>query len=512
MDKQTVKKLIGRRHPEYSDHVAHWDFCEDTYEGGPEWFREHLFRYFKEGDKEYADRVKRGYRFNHTREVVELVDKYLFKVKPTRSESAPESVRQFWEKSLRGGGDIDDLMRTVSNRSSTLGRCYVVVDNNAPTEGVLTLAEQKRQGVGTYAYTVMPQDVLDMSFDESRRLNWILIRETWRDDSDPLASSGATNYRYRLWDRSNWTLITITKQKGDEIEYSVTVGEHGLGDVPVIPVNHAQDDGDDLYTAPGLVDDVAYLDRACANYLSNLDAIIQDQTFSQLAIPAQSIEAGSDAHKKIVEMGTKRIFTYDSEGGQPFYLSPDVKQAELILKVVNKVISEIYHTVGLAGERTKEDNGGGIDNSSGVAKAYDFERANALLTSKADCLEQAENRIAYLVAKWNGDTIDKDVVTYPDDFDTRGLYDEFEIAARLALIEAPDEVRQEQMYALIDKLFPQVKEEVLKKLKAAVKTWPPDPVEMAKKMAEVGAVGGAPTSNPIKKEGSNSRSNQMVNS
>ena len=43
------------------------------------------------------------------------------------------------------------------------------------------------------------------------------------------------------------------------------------------------------YFSPSLIDDIAYLDRAVANYLSNLDAIIQDQTFSQLAIPVQSL-------------------------------------------------------------------------------------------------------------------------------------------------------------------------------------------------------------------------------
>jgi RNA polymerase sigma factor (sigma-70 family) len=97
-------------------------------------------------------------------------------------------------------------------------------------------------------------------------------------------------------------------------------------------------------------------------------------------MPAQGVNAGDEAYDKILELGTKRIFIYDGEGGtQPFYLSPDVKQAELILKVVNKIIAEIYHSVGLAGERTKDDNAQGIDNSSGVAKAYDFERVNSLL-------------------------------------------------------------------------------------------------------------------------------------
>lgn len=107
--------------------------------------------------------------------------------------------------------------------------------------------------------------------------------------------------------------------------------------------------------------------------------------------------------KKLIEMGTKRLFTYDgSDGAKPYYLSPDVKQADLIIQVVTKIINEIYHTVGLAGERTKQDNAVGIDNSSGVAKAYDFERVNALLAAKADSLEAIENKIVDLVCKRHG--------------------------------------------------------------------------------------------------------------
>ncbi|MCV5137544.1 hypothetical protein OFB61_23255, partial [Escherichia coli] len=118
------------------------------------------------------------------------------------------------------------------------------------------------------------------------------------------------------------------------------------------------------YFSPSLIDDIAYLDRAVANYLSNLDAIIQDQTFSQLAIPVQSLLPGDENHTKVLEMGTKRVFTYDSEGGnQPFYLSPDPKQAQMIITTIKTVINEIYHSVGVAGERTKQDNAQGIDNS-----------------------------------------------------------------------------------------------------------------------------------------------------
>ena len=484
-NQKKLRHLISRRHPEYADFCAHWNFLQATYDGGREWFKDgNVFRYIKEGEKEFADRVERCYRFNHSREVVDLLNKYLFKQNIVRNEDdAPASVAAFWKKSTKNGLEMRDFSRQVSKKASINGRIGVVVDNTARA-AVLSKAEEKQQGVRTYAYIIGPKQLLDYSYGEDGGLNWVLIMEEVRDDFDPMNSSGDERPRYRLWTKTEWRLFEEQGKGRQKKVVEVGNGAHNLGVVPVILVDNIITDEE--YVAPALIDDIAYLDRAVANYLSNLDAIIQDQTFSQLAMPAQNVLPGEDNYTKLTEMGTKRVFLYDGEGGQkPEYLSPDPKQAQMILAVINKIINEIYHTVGLAGERTKQDNALGIDNSSGVAKAYDFERVNALLQAKADSLEVVENKIAYLVALWNGEEgqMRDDLVGYPDNFDTRGLYDEFDIAARLMLVEAPESVRRHQMETVIDKLFPQLAKDLKAKMLEDLKSWPLDPVQLAADMA-----------------------------
>lgn len=508
-DQKTLKKFLERRHPLYEAMAAHWDFLASTYEGGRAWFKKNIFRYIKEGEKEFSDRIERSYRFNHTHEVVDLVNKYLFKVEITRNvDEAPEPIKQFWKNASFQRQPIKDYMRAVSTESSKFGRVWLVVDTNK-TEATASIAEDRAAGVRIYSYLVYPQHALDMSYDELGELNWILFHEVTRDDSDPITSSGKMGSKFRLWTREMSQVFTVEKSGNKVTIVAEDEREHGLGIVPVLNADNVLND--DKYTSTSMIADVAYLDRACANYLSNLDAIIQDQTFSQLAMPSQGVEQGSLIHEKLLELGTKRVFIYDGgEGGnQPFYLTPDVKQAQLILQVVNKIINEIYHSVGLAGERTKEDNAMGIDNSSGVAKAYDFERVNSLLAAKADSLESVENRLCHVVALYAGVTkeleaLDKPPVLYPDDFDVRGLYDEFEIAARLALIEAPDEMRREQMAKVVDKLFPQLKKDLKEKMLNELKTWPPkldllDPAAAGK--------GGAGT---IQKTGSAALAGKLV--
>lgn len=109
-DKQ-IKDLVARRHPEYEKKKEHWDFLASTYAGGRGWFTDNIFRYFKEGDQEFKERVERAYRFNHTREVVNLINKYLFKEDIHRNiEEAPEQIRNFWKRATRQNASIDSFI------------------------------------------------------------------------------------------------------------------------------------------------------------------------------------------------------------------------------------------------------------------------------------------------------------------------------------------------------------------------------------------------------------------
>ncbi|UBM12767.1 phage portal protein [Cupriavidus metallidurans] len=504
MDQKKLLAFLKRRHPLYEEMAPSWVFYEETYEGGRSWFNSNIFKYMREGDDEYAARVHRAYRFNHTREVVDLVNKHLFKMPVARNEDdAPPALQAFWKSATLNNLPIREFMDQVGKRSSTCGRIWLVIDNNYPA-GMRTRADEAASGGRIYSYIVRPYNFLDCAWGDDGMLSWALVREAKRDDSDPLNSTGGQYFVYRLWTRTFSQEFRIQKegQRGEKVDvYDAVV--HDLGLVPIVPVDNFI--SDNPYDSPSMVADVAFLDRACANYLSNLDAIIQDQTFSQLVIPAQGLLPGSDEEKTLVSMGTKRIFTYNGEGGAaPSYISPDVKQAELILQIVNKIINEIYHSVGLAGERTKQDNAQGIDNSSGVAKAYDFERVNALLANKADALEAAELQIARIVCAWAGQSDQlgtRKLVEYADNFDVRSLYNEFEIAAELQLIQAPDQVRRRQMELVVDKLFPQLKEELKKKMLAELEKWPPQPEPAAASDAGAGNGNGGQAPSPVQKLG-----------
>lgn len=496
-DPEVMTAFYDRTHPEYRGLLDHWRFCRQTYAGGPTWFQENIFRYLKEGDEEFRGRIERAYRPNHTREVVELIQKYIFKSPVKRDASAPEGVKKFWRSATRAGQSIDELMAEVSSGSSIGQRVALVIDaaSRRNEEGkALSLAEAEEETLPIYGYVVLPENILDYSWNKTDgALNWIKLREFVRDDDGPL-STGNVVEQVRLWTRTHWHLYTRRLMDDDKtLRVEMTEeGEHDLGEVPVLLIDHQATSNP--YKATGLIDDIVYLDRAHANYLSNLDAIIQDQTFSQLAIPAEALPADQQGAKSNMrEMGTKRIFTYHAGVGssaRPEFLSPDPKQAGVILSVINKIISEIYNSIGLGGERTKQDNAVGIDNSSGVAKAYDFERINSLLLMKAKRLERAENWAAKIVTLWAGETPPAegvDLVTYPNSFDVATLGDELVTAEALLKVKAPIEIRREQMKEIVLKLMPHVSDEAWKKLMDAVDAWEDIEVEAFKSDVEMKA-------------------------
>ena len=533
-DQKRMLAFVDRRHPGYHEMIEHWTFCEQTYNGGRQWFIHNIHKYIKEGGHEFRDRLNRSYRFNHTREVTSLVTKYIFKEGIIRNDDdAPQAVIDFWKQATPDGSTIDELMKRASDKSSVAGRVWMVVDNNVSE--VMSQADEADGTQRIYAYMISQQDVLDFAHDQWGKLRWVLYRIPHRQDDDPINSSGDVIPRYMLWTQDEWVLLEEHhRDRPLASEPSVTLSSDSLalavpqsqsmftvgtgqdkrevvliarGDnklSPVIPVraiNHMETE--EPYSPPGLVDEIAYLDRTVANYLSNLDAIIQDQTFSQLVIPGQALLPGDEGESKMLEMSTRRAFTYDGESGTPpTYISPDATQAKLIIDVIKMIIGEIYHSVGMAGERTKSDNSQGIDNSSGVAKAYDFERMNALLCAKADQLDRAENDMMRFVCLWAGEAApDKDLVKYPESYDVRSLPDEFEIAQNLAILEAPDSLRRVQMTAVMDKMFPRMPDKIRNTIIKELKDWPVDPMEQMQATIQMQSNGeGKPMKTGIKSQ------------
>lgn len=487
-----LKRFILRTHPGYDDKLGHWSFCRASYLGGREWFdyesdnapeKPNLFKFYKEGVKEYGDRVDRTYRANHTKRVVDTVNQYLFRTAPVRSSAANALIKKFWSNADGKGGSMNRFAKDMDRWMSVYGRIWVGVDRH--NEIANTRAEERLP----YAYIVSPEKVLDFSVsDEDGKLNWILLEEEKRDED--LAGTGGYEDMWRLWTREAWYLIRKGDKKAGEAEYVIDSAEfHDLGVVPFVSISETDDN---KYCSPALVDDIVYMDRTLVNYGSLLDEILYEQTFSTLTLPVEGVVPGSADYTKIINASKNRLFLYASTaaGGKPEYISPHVEQANLIVSAMMALKKDIYAVTGTDNDASTQSMSKGKEYASGKVREFDHKQIENILLDKARALELGEERIMTLVLIWMGDksAVDEGWVTYPDKFDVRGLAAELDIASVMNELKLPPEMMRRQVKLVAAKSFTRMTDKEKSELDTIIDKWMPGySQEMALKDREVGA-------------------------
>lgn len=480
-----------RAHPRFNMMEPHWRFMLESYEGGPAYLfkglsravrpgtassarastKRNLFKYFKEGDTEYEDRVARSHRNNYSKKVVDQIRSFVAKKQPERrKEAASEMLRRFWKNVDGNGRPIERFSSSMLQWMEVFGIFWLVVDK--PRDLFDNLEDELQEGL-PFAKIYFPFDVQDAAFDERGELKWIMVRETERADDDPLAPP-TEEPRWILWTRTEFMVLRRVEKKDVKQTFEVVdQGVHDLGFVPARRVAFAE--SHDPFTAPGMLDDIAYLDRDIYNKQSQLDTIILDQTFSQLVMPTDAVllndpdraegdstqvtqqtRAREETRKRLIEMGTKRVFLFASQATHPpRYISPDAEQAGTIREVILDQIKEIYRIAGLLGEVGRETR-----TQSGVSKAYDFDRLNKVLAYAAKELESAELWMARTAEAWMSIEEDmpevaEDLVQYPDTFDIMGLLEELDIAVRADEYDLRSPTANAKMRRrVIERLFP----------------------------------------------------------
>jgi len=464
-------RVLIRRHPKYAEYNLSWQFFLESYLGGPSYINKHLFRYFKEGEEEFAKRKERGYRENHTKRVIDMVNSYLFKESAFR-QTENALIKKFFDNFDGRGRPIDRFMKLASIFSSIMGRVYIVCDKPPLPDELITgtQGDNLRPEAFPYCYMVYPQNVLDISFDELGQIRWALVLEQKRDDEDPFNSSGDVEDRYRLWLPDHFYLYD---DKGALIEE----GDTKLGRVPIVILDSEEQDE---YTGQSLVADVAYLDRAIMNNWSRLDVIVNDQTFSQLIFPVEGLPADILEDKKLREkfltLAGNRVILYSAQAqAAPQFISPDASQSTFVLDMISKQVKQLYASLGLQGETATE-----IKENSGVAKAYDFDKLNKLLASKADNIEQAEREIVEIFKLFMGGIKAEVVIDYPDEFNVKSLADEVALVQELTLLDISKTFTKQLHKALVGRTLPRLNQKTAATIEKEIDEQAKDDEEAAK--------------------------------
>jgi hypothetical protein len=412
------KEQVGmheRTHPLYNDYVREWDFYEESALGGMHYNanEDNLFTHrLEDWSGDYSDRFERTYYLNFCDLVCRLYADYIFK-EIVRRPTDP--LLDAWRENTDGRGtNIDAFMNNVSYLSSVYGQVHIIVD--APYARDINVPmhiykEDKAKRFDPYAVIVIPQDLRDWSVDEFGNYDWVLIRSRDYNDSDPHKDrEDATTYR--LITRDIWEVYNA---EGDLIKSGV----NELGEVYMVTAYNTDSNLDVI--GESVIKDIARINRTIYNWCSNIDEMIERQTFSQLVMPEDpnaELHEGDEGGDPLRVIGTSQIFTFPSTAGHPpSFISPDRQQIDAIWKMIQQHIDKIYELSGLGtvGSQSKF-----LSQRSGISQAYQFLSINSSLARKAKKLEDAENEIEKLVMKWQNAEKDEPV-EYPTQFDTLSL-------------------------------------------------------------------------------------------
>lgn len=477
-----IKRLIARRHPEHKASCKEWQFLRQSIEGGPAYVDGNLFKHPKEDPTVFEERKKRAadHHYNLTGQVLDTYEGYLFQQEPTAAEGLPQCVTEFLEHADQDGRSAISLAKSISLWEAGYGIIWVCVDKPPiQADRPLSAAEEDQAGIKPYAYIVHPTHILDGRIERGE-IQWLLVQEDERDDKDPLTSSGDIVTRYRLWTKTEWTLITPQKGDGGQETFQVETQAHTLKRVPFVAFRYGE--GND-FASPGLVSDIAHLDRGIFNKCSLLDEIHYAVTFPQLAIPFEG-ELYNDSGltpegNAILTMGLHSVIPYsvgrDGGLGKPDYVTPPSGPSQDLSASISQMSVLALSLALLDGEFSPPqsgENGKASAAASGVSKAYTFEKLNKRLAAIAKTLEEGFRKIFELVCLWQGEDPAKLPPVpwdFPETFEVRSLAQEIEDLAAILATSPPSAVLKAELWKRIArKALPKAEAEILEEIEEEI--------------------------------------------
>lgn len=382
--------IANRRNRELKKKEEIWRLIDDSYVGGDDYTRgNHLDQYPREPQKEYEMRVKRATYFNHVQPMADMMAGFIV-ADEIKREIPPEL--EFVMSKISKNKGLDSFMATVRVQSllHTIG---ILVDSPrfAP-ESIVTEADRASRDLNPYCVIYWPEEIRDYSYDSKGELQWVLLDNSYTDDSNPMAEA-VTVEEYRLWTKTQWQDFTIeVKDYARKANIKGPPVPHNLGRVPFVFVNWK--DKDDDLVSNSIFEDIALLDKKIYNTMSYLDEVLASGTFKLLFFP---VADSNDLPSEVISQGVGALSVIPFQGNlskQPYFDGAGLQDIQYFLSAVEIYLKEQLSKVGMDKDTDKDYV------QSGKAKSKEFIKCEALLRAGAVALENCEREILVIMGLW----------------------------------------------------------------------------------------------------------------
>jgi hypothetical protein len=397
------RDFLVELHPDYERKMNDWNFHYRSYLGGQDYENGYfLHRYILETEEEYLKRAEFTPLDNHCRNVVQIYSSFLFRVPPTRnfgSLTGDPQLQQFLMDADFDGRQYNNLIREAQVNASIYGTCWLIVDK--PNSNAKTRAEELSQDIRPYISVYTPENVTNWKYERASNGRYYLTSLTVVEDM--MGKDAIVKV---------WTMEDITTYKVEEftIGYAtkkptkIDEQENALGKIPAVVLYNQRTSKKGI----GISDlsDVADLQKSIYNDYSEIEQLIRLSNHPSL-VKTPNVEASAGAGS-IIEMPEDLAPEL-----KPYIIQPSSQSLESIMKTIQTKVHAINRITHMGAVRGTEKTV-----NSGIALQTEFQLLNARLSEKADYLQNTEEQIFDLYAKWQGTTFDGEIF-YPESFDLR---------------------------------------------------------------------------------------------
>ncbi len=433
-----MNQTINREHPEYASRKAMWRRYRDLYAGG-EQLREHASEYLarrhKEPNEIYSERLQRVFYENYIGSIVDWYAATLMRRSPvlTFDAMAAGAKRFYGEFSADcdfKGTTLAEFCRHSLIETLVCGSSYVVVDFPRANGPASTRAEEDASGRSrAYLLNYGPDEVINWSYDETGRLEWVVIRTECLQQSKVTDAKWERETRWIYYDREDFKIF---RQAGESKSVElIDQGKHGFAALKRVPVFR-------MKVSEGL-------------WLTNKAALLQLEHFNKSNALSWALAMGLFATPVIysdrewsqivgesyyIQMGPQDRFGWTEPEGKVYQIAADN---------LDKLKDEIYRVCYLM---TQAGSSSGSAHQSALGKQLDFSTTEEVLRAYGDMVKDVVRQILSAIAAARQDE-NMIGVAGLDDFDIDDFSNDLQDAKNLLALGIQSPTLTKQVFKTI---------------------------------------------------------------
>ena len=400
---QYDRDFLTAKHRDYDKNLELWGFHLRSFLGGDNYSQGYfLNRYVLESDEEFIKRIDFTPLDNHCRNVVQIYSSFLFRVPATRnygSLSEDPQLELFLKDADLDGRSFQNVIKDMQQHASIYGTCWAIMDK--PATITQTRAEELQQEIRPYISLLTPENVTNWEYERLPNGKYALSMLTIIEDVNEERAI------VKVWTKEDVTTYLVpdyTKEYASKKVQLLDEQINAIGEIPAVILYNQKSQR----KAIGISDlsDVAELQRSIYNDYSEIEQLIRLSNHPSL-VKTPNVEASAGAGS-VIEVPEDMPSDL-----KPYIIQPSSQSLDGIMSCIQMKVDAINRITHMGSVRGTEKT-----INSGIALQTEFSLLNARLSEKADLLENCEEQIWSLFAKWQNKMFDGEI-DYPDTFDLR---------------------------------------------------------------------------------------------